>query len=66
MSSKIEFSDFLKAIQRESVLRDILAEHQMYFHSTKRLFYKLETKLITKQALEAITMARQSGNQGKA
>ena len=27
LASKIEFSDFLKAIQRESVLRDILAEH---------------------------------------
>lgn len=66
LSNKIEFSDFLKAIQRESVLRDILAEHQMYFHSTKRLFYKQDTKLITKQALEAINLAKQTGNQGKA
>ena len=35
-------------------MRDILSEHQLYYHSTKRLFYKRETKLITQQALEAL------------
>ena len=35
--NKIEFSDFLRAIQRESVLRGILQEHQLYFFSFKRL-----------------------------
>lgn len=48
LSSKIEFTDFLRAIQRESVLRDILSEHQLYFHSVKRLLYQEETKLVTK------------------
>ena len=33
ISGKIEFSDFLKAIQRESKLREILSEHQLYYHS---------------------------------
>jgi hypothetical protein len=59
LSSKIEFSDFLKAIQRESTLRDILSEHQLYFFSTKRLYYQQDTKLITKGALEAIKIAKQ-------
>jgi hypothetical protein len=36
--SKIEFTDFLKAIQREATLRHILTEHQMYFHSFKRIY----------------------------
>ena len=27
LATKIEFSDFLKTIQKESILRDILAEH---------------------------------------
>ena len=56
----------MKAIQRESSLRDILSEHQMYYHSIKRLTYKQETKLITKQALEAIQVAKQNGMAGKA
>jgi len=38
----------------------------MYFHSIKRLLYSGETKLITRQALEAIQLARQNGIQGKA
>ena len=38
----------------------------MYFHSIKRLNYMLDTKLITKQALEAIMLSRQIGNQHKA
>ena len=58
LASKIEFQDFLKAAQRESVLRDILAEHHMFFHSNKRLFYEQETKLVSKNALEAILHAR--------
>lgn len=54
LASKIQFTDFLKVLQKESGLREILSEHQLYYHSTKRLVYKRETKLITQQALEAI------------
>ena len=48
LSSKIEFGDFLKAIQKESNLRDILSEHQLYYKSIKRFIYKYDTKLINK------------------
>ena len=65
LGSKIEFSDFLKAIQRESVLRDILSQHQLYYHSIRRLRYSRETNLINKGALEAIANARQNGIHGK-
>lgn len=58
LQSKLEFTDFLKAVQRESILRENLAEHQMYHHSIKRLVYKPEIRLITKQALEAINTAK--------
>ena len=56
--SKIEFTDFLKAIQRESQLRHVLAEHQLYYHSFKRMEYSGDTKLITKEALEAMHLAK--------
>jgi hypothetical protein len=61
LASRIEFSDFLKAIQRESKLRDILSEHQLYFHSVQRLVYLQETRLVMKAALEAMNLARQQG-----
>ena len=37
----------------------------MYMHSIKRMYYIGDTKLITKQALDAMVLARQAGNQGK-
>ena len=43
------------------MFRSILSEHQLYFHSIKRLAYKQDTRLISKQALEAISLAKQGG-----
>ena len=48
LANTIEFTDFLKAIQRESGLREILSEHQLYFHSVERLEYLGETRLVMK------------------
>lgn len=47
------------------MLRDILSEHQMYYHSVKRMVYKPEIRLITKQALEAMAVAKQSTGDDK-
>lgn len=47
------------------MLRDILSEHQMYYHSVKRLVYKPDIRLITKQALEAMAIAKQSTGDDK-
>lgn len=46
-------------LQKESGLREILSEHQLFYHSTKRLIYQKETKLITKEAQDAINANRE-------
>jgi hypothetical protein len=67
LSSKIQFTDFLKVLQKESGLREILSEHQLFYHSTKRLKYLKETKLITKDANDAINANREKiASQAKA
>jgi hypothetical protein len=42
-----------------------MSEHQLYFHSVERLEYCGETKLIMKQALEAMNIAKQAGKVAK-
>ena len=56
----IALSEMLKDKEKEQALKDILSEHQLYHHSTKRFKQSQETKLITQQALEAMIMAKQT------
>ena len=47
LQEKVNFNDFLQMMLRESFFRDTLAEAQIYKHSSRRMVWKDETKLIT-------------------
>ena len=57
LHSKLKFNDFLTMMMRESFFRDTLAEAQIYKHSSRRLVWKDETKLITQAHLAALQKA---------
>lgn len=59
LSQKVGFTDLLRIMQKESELRELLSESALFFQSEKRLQYKGETKLINKQALEAMNQIKE-------
>ena len=58
VNAKMTFNDFLSMMQRESFMRDTLAESMIFKQSWIRLSYNHECKLITLQHLKAMEKAK--------
>jgi hypothetical protein len=57
--TKVTFSEFVQFLQKESFLREILSEAQMYKMSADRLAYARNYDLVTLQQQELIKQMRQ-------